>query len=223
MKFIKIASNSFKCILSRQDFEDYNLTIHDFIVQDSDKIKSFITDICQRAEEETGIHLDGHIMSIQMAPQPDQTTVLTISTRNDMDELFGDLKKDLQNRMPDAGHLIQADESESAETTDNTENKEHDKASVYAFANYRAFEEFAAACGKTWGIINSLRKADDGRFLLVIKKGRASQQKYKAFCLKLLDYAECLHGSGTLFFNEQMEHSRVFIRENAVNKVRKYL
>jgi hypothetical protein len=55
--------------------------MHDFIAQDSEKIKSFITDICQKAEEETGIHLQGHVMSISMAQQPDQTTVLTVSAK----------------------------------------------------------------------------------------------------------------------------------------------
>ncbi|MGI5989157.1 MAG: adaptor protein MecA [Lachnospiraceae bacterium] len=220
MKFIKLASNSFKCILSKQDFEDYNLTIHDFVAQDSEKIKSFITDICQRAEAETGIHLDGQVMSIQMAMQPDHTTVLTISSRNDMDDLFGDLRRDLGKRGNASSGKKQTESGRkevkrpaSAET--NTR--------IYVFSSYGAFEKFAAANGNTWGIRNSLRKAEDGTYLFLISRGRASLEKYKAFRLRLLDFAEADHNTTKIHLDERMEHSKPFIEENAVNKVRKYL
>lgn len=219
MKFIKVASNSFKCVLDKRDFEDYNLTMHDFIAQDSEKIKSFITDICQKAEEETGIHLQGHVMSISMAQQPDQTTVLTVSAKNNVEDMFDDLKSDLEKRMGSAPKTRGANRPREMKRPASAETKTR----IYAFATLGDFEKFAQQNGKTWGIDNSLRKAEDGRYLLFVSRNRASEEKYKAFRLRLLDFAQADHNTTQVHQDELMEHSKPFIDGNAVNKVRKYL
>ncbi|MDD6789419.1 MAG: adaptor protein MecA, partial [Lachnospira sp.] len=139
--------------------------------------------------------------------------------RNNVDDMFDDLKKDLHKRMDTAARPreekkpLEMARPACAET----------KTRIYSFATLGDFERFAAQNGKTWGIDNSLRKAENGRYLLFVSRNRASEEKYKAFRLRLLDFAEADHNTTQVHLDELLEHSRPFLEGNAVNKVRKYL
>ncbi|MDO5382669.1 MAG: adaptor protein MecA [Eubacteriales bacterium] len=80
MEIRKIDDNKFQCLLYEEDLEENNITLDDFFKNDTRKIHSLLDVIMEEAEKSIGIVLDGGVMSLQLAPQPDHSILLTISS-----------------------------------------------------------------------------------------------------------------------------------------------
>lgn len=80
MEIRKIDDNKFQCLLYEEDLEENNITLDDFFKNDTEKIHSLLDVIMEEAEKSIGIVLDVGVMSLQLAPQPDHSILLTISS-----------------------------------------------------------------------------------------------------------------------------------------------
>ena len=80
MEFKKINDRRFQCRLDEEDLEDNNISLDDFFKNDTDKIHSLLEVIMEEAEKNIGITLSGEVMSLQLAPQPDHSILLTVSS-----------------------------------------------------------------------------------------------------------------------------------------------
>ena len=96
MEFRKIDDRKFQCLLDEEDLEDNNISLDDFFKNDTEKIHNLLDVVMEEAEKSIGVTLSGEIMSLQLAPQPDRSILLTVSSGKD----------DLSNMLRKAGESI---------------------------------------------------------------------------------------------------------------------
>lgn len=280
MRFKRIDERKFQCILDENDFEEYDLNITDIVGQHSEKIQTFFTDLIEQAREETGVDLDGQILTIQMQPGEDDSVILTFTGQHDAGEVMSAVREDLMRHIKNkktarpeeedkapqgpgatggtsdgkrkesraagrdltrdqaAGHRsrhtgkgpeekIRGEEQESEPTIrvgkDRIPARRVNDYRALTLSSFSMFEDFASAVGKTWGIENALYKSDEGSYILLFRRTRASAEKYALFMLRLLDYGTLEVRLNDVRISQIKEHSKVLIAQNAVNAVRKYL
>ena len=90
MEFKKINEDKFQCLLYEEDLEYNNITLDDFFRNDTEKIHNLLDVIMDEAHKNIGVDLGGGVMSLQLAPQPDHSILLTVSSGK---EDFGNMLK----------------------------------------------------------------------------------------------------------------------------------
>ena len=83
MEFRKIDDTKFQCLLYEEDLEDNNISLDDFFRNDTDKIHGLLDVVMEEAHREIGVEFNGGVMSLQLAPQPNHSLLLTVSSGND--------------------------------------------------------------------------------------------------------------------------------------------
>lgn len=249
MEFKKIDDTKFQCILYEEDLEDNNISLDDFFKNDTDKIHDLLDVVMEEAEKSIGITMNGGVMSLQLAPQPNHSILLTISSGKDN---FGRMLKQAGEQAMQAIESMGSnsiskedfeeltdnilgrkwnDTSDKKSTSKNSGNNNQDELqsnfikaniSVFKFASIENVEEFCMNCPKTWGIINSVyQDKADGSVYLILEKGRSSESKYKVFANMLMEYAE-FDSSKSERVAYIKEHFEVYIKANAINTIKKY-
>jgi len=249
MEFKKIDDQKFQCLLYEEDLEINNISLDDFFKNDTEKIHSLLDVVMEEAEKSIGMSLGGEVMSLQLAPQPNRSILLTISSGKD----------DLSNMLKKAGDTVakafakpqksnvikggSGDDLKSipfepfgdsidkfqtlkgAESGSTKKNSNILKAgfAVFAIQSFEDFEGLCAQSAKTWGISNTLYKDEkDGMYYLVLEKGRCAEEKYRGLLNVLMEYGEFDSAK-----DERVswidEHCRKILKKNAINTVKKYL
>lgn len=98
MEFKRIDDTKFQCLLDEDDLEDNNISLDDFFRNDTKKIHGLLDVILEEAQKSIGIMMDGGVMSLQLAPQPNHTILLTISSGHDE---FSDMIRNAGKMMTD--------------------------------------------------------------------------------------------------------------------------
>lgn len=83
MEFKKIDDNKFQCLLLEEDLEDNDITLDDFFRNDTDKIHGLLEVVMEEAAKNIDVDMAGGVMSLQLAPQPDRSILLTVSSGKD--------------------------------------------------------------------------------------------------------------------------------------------
>ena len=83
MEFKKIGDRKFQCRLNAEDLEDNNISLDDFFNNDAEKIHDLLEIIMEEAQKNIGVTLNGDVMSLQLAPLPDHSILLTVSSGKD--------------------------------------------------------------------------------------------------------------------------------------------
>lgn len=251
MKFKKIDESKFQCLLMEEDLEENNISLDDFFRNDTNKIHSLLDVIMQEAQKSIGVVMDKGVMSLQLAPQPNKSLLLTISTGT---EDFNDMLKQAGERasqvvsalMPDsdsniikngsdenmsavpfeAAKDIESESEKNGTANSGKKNKQNNviKAAtlVFEFESIEDIEEFCMICPKTWGINNSLYKdCRSTKLFLILEKGRCSNVKYKYYTELLIEYAKFI-ASGNQKVCYIHEHCEPYILKNAINTIKKY-
>lgn len=99
MEFKKIDDTKFQCLLYEEDLEDNNISIDDFFRNDTAKIHGLLDVVMEEAQKSIGVIMDGGVMSLQLAPQPNHSILLTISSGKDD---FGDMLRQAGERASQA-------------------------------------------------------------------------------------------------------------------------
>lgn len=248
MEFKKIDDTKFQCVLYEEDLEDNNISLDDFFRNDTEKIHGLLDVVMEEAQKSIGIRMDGGVMSLQLAPQPNHSILLTISSGK---ENFGRMLKQAGEQAMQAIESLGGSPMNKDDFEDLAENilgkgnsidqqgnligkksnkKNNDIQSNFIKANIAVFcfngvqdvEEFCEHCPRTWGIINSIYKDEtDGKMYLILEKGRSSEEKYKVFTNMLLEYAE-FDSSKPERAAYIKEHFNVYIKANAINIIKRY-
>lgn len=80
MEFKRINENTFECLLSKEDLEDFDITMEDFL-KDQDKTLDFMRKIIERSEEEIDFEPSSGMVSMQISPLPGDGLSLVFSNR----------------------------------------------------------------------------------------------------------------------------------------------
>lgn len=245
MEFKKINDKKFQCLLYEEDLEENNITLDDFFRNDTEKIHSLLEVIMQEAEKSIGVMMTGAVMSLQLAPQPNHTLLLTVSTGS---EDFGNILKQAEEAAirslhekklnESMGNVIKKDTKEAESqvkvappdkdcrnhvfAVDSDGNAVGDDGAVCRFVNIEDLESFCTYCTKTWGIKNALYKdAQDNSMYLVMQRTRCSKTRFEQFINEMMEYGDFI-GYSENKLSYIYEHYELYIADNAVNLVKKY-
>lgn len=83
MKIKRISTDTVRCLITKDELEANGLSVSDFMVNDG-RCEEFIRKIVALAQQEVNFKVCGGPMSIQVAALPDNTVVLTLSEKQDM-------------------------------------------------------------------------------------------------------------------------------------------
>lgn len=243
MEFRKIDDTKFQCLLREEDLEENNISLDDFFRNDTDKIHSLLDVVMEEANREIGVMFNGGVMSLQLAPQPNHSLLLTVSSGNDD---FSDMLRQAGERAAkalsgfnkkstDSSNVIKGsdkDEDRSAKPFKPDEFKgqgdglyieESVEDSVIAhFPSMEVLEDFCRQSRRTWGISNHLyQDGSDKSVYLVIKRGRGSVTKFEQLSNDMAEFAdfESYTEERECFMKE---HYKLLIEDNAVNIIKKY-
>ena len=188
MEFKKINDRRFQCRLDEEDLEDNNISLDDFFKNDTDKIHSLLEVIMEEAEKNIGVTLSGEVMSLQLAPQPDHSILLTVSSgKEDLGNMLrkagesiskafskpekSNVIKNGEGTFKDApfetfGDSLDKFELPDAQTDELKKTGQKKKASnvikagcgVFRLESLNDFEEMCTVSSRTWGITNALYK-----------------------------------------------------------------
>ena len=224
MEFKKIGDRKFQCRLNAEDLEDNNISLDDFFNNDAEKIHDLLEIIMEEAQKNIGVTLNGDVMSLQLAPLPDHSILLTVSSGKDD---FGSMLKRVGESFDKLGLPVE-DQTESEKedvpnVKENTRKPITVNAGVFRIADFGDFEQLSQSSARTWGVTNALYKDEnENTYYLVLHKGRCSEEKYRRLLNLILEYGE---------FDSSKEERAAFIKEhysviignNAINVVKKYL
>lgn len=244
MEFRKIDDTKFQCLLYEEDLEDNNISLDDFFRNDTDKIHGLLDVVMEEAEREIGVAFNGGVMSLQLAPQPNHSLLLTVSSGKDD---FSDMLKQAGERAakaisefnnkktPGGSNIIKQTSDDSTakpfvpdelrskeDVLFNSDEESFEDCLVAHFASMDILESFCRQCRKTWGVNNCLyQDTVDKSLYLILKRGRCSTTKFDQMSNDMAEFADF-----SLFSKERecfmREHYKLLIEENAVNTIKKY-
>lgn len=243
MEFRKIDDTKFQCLLNEEDLEDNNISLDDFFRNDTDKIHGLLDVVMEEAEREIGVTFNGGVMSLQLAPQPNRSILLTVSSGKDD---FSDMLKQTGERVAKAMDYFSKKSAEKSNLIKDSSDKmsarpfepdelrskddvlfnsgeeSFEDCIIAHFDDMDALESFCGQCRKTWGVINQLyQDTKDKSMYLVLKRGRCSTTKFEQMCNDMSEFAEFqLYSTERECFMK--EHYKLLIDDNAVNTVKKY-
>ena len=209
-------------------------------------------------------------MSLQLAPQPDHSIVLTISAgRDDFNSMLKQAGTDIAKRIEDKLDKVykgientqtpdfkdfSEDVNDESNEDDNKEledledkdianvdetkvekseieknNKKSNKpfknrkfvTGIFVFDSLDNLEEMCNRINKTWGVINSLYK-NDGKYYLIVEKGKCNSEKYAHLLNVIIEHGK-IYGAGKERVAFIEEHFTPFIKDNAINRIKRYL
>lgn len=249
MKFTRLSDSAFECVLTREDCEDYSISMTDFVGGDTAKVKDFINDIIEQAEDEIDVHITGgEAMAMQMRAIGDEL-VIRISSESDFKSFLDEFKhlaetnpgaiigtgiaepgqgnipadadQTLDAALPFGMRMAKEATKKPAVAPDTAPGRNKKEQIIAAFATMEDVENFCANINKTWGIQNALYKGDDGVFYLALKRLRLKPEKFAAF-LEILSEFASLDLDGDKHLAYLNEHARVLLSANALNKIKEY-
>ena len=233
MEFKKINDRRFQCRLDEEDLEDNNISLDDFFKNDTDKIHSLLEVIMEEAEKNIGVTLSGEVMSLQLAPQPDHSILLTVSSgKEDLGNMLRKAGESISKAFskPEKSNVIKNGEGTFKDAPFETFGDSLDKFELpdaqtdelkKTGQKKKASNVIKAGCGVFR--LESLNDfEEDDTYYLVLEKGRCSEEKYRSLLNLLMEYS---------VFDSSKEERVAFIREhysvvigsNAINVVKKYM
>ncbi len=226
MEFKKIGDRKFQCRLNAEDLVDNNISLDDFFNNDTEKIHDLLEVIMEEAQRNIGVTLNGDVMSLQLAPLPDHSILLTVSSGKDD---FGSMLKRVGESFDKLGLPVEDKTDSESEKEAAPKDKVNTKkpvtvnTGVFRIADFGDFEQLCQSSARTWGVTNALYKDEsENTYYLVLHKGRCSEEKYRSLLNLIMEYGE---------FDSSKEERAAFIKEhysviignNAINVVKKYM
>ena len=131
MEFRKINENTFQCLLTKEDMEDYDITMEDFL-RDHDKTMEFMHQIIERSEEEIDFDISGGgVMSMQISPLPDDGLSLVFTNKQPLSgmDILSNLRDMIKahvegmtdEEIDDAAEAIGTSDEDAAEGEEDTD------------------------------------------------------------------------------------------------------
>lgn len=213
MQIDKINDDSFKCILSKEDLEDRDLSLDDF-VKNSDKVQELIHEVMEIAHEEFGFVANNDSVALRLMPLPDGQLklVFTGSPESYLGSFFSELFK--ASGMPDP-EMFRGKEVKSKQK-EQTEEKTPE-CLVIGFRELDSLSDFAKRIiSYSKRICADLYKSkEEFPYVLILGKKLVSKKNYEHIQNVVGDYGELL-GTDELVASHVRELCELMIEKRAV-------
>lgn len=224
MIFKKLDDNTVRCILSQEDMEERGLKVEDFFA-DKDKTRLFLEDIVKLAQEEVGYEISSEMLAMQVMPLPHNGLAITFSDKSDhnIQDMIGQIKSLLEDTHGGVLQSLEDDDivfdgvlKEAEEIDEKKTKPKKGFTRVFRFNSLDLVEQFCMTLPEEVNIKSQLYKDEtEGKYYLVILKGRLSVKRLEAFCLIAPEYGT-LVSKKDIFAKHCEEHFRCMIVKNAV-------
>lgn len=97
MKFRRIDDTTVRCIVSKEDMQEYGIVLEDFF-KNKGKIHDFLHVVVEKAEEEVGYEPKDGMLSMQIMPLSQSTIAITFSETANGD--YEDIVKNIKENLP---------------------------------------------------------------------------------------------------------------------------
>ena len=230
MKFKKISDTSFEWTLTREEMDEFDISIEDF-VSEKGKAMEFMRKLFEMSMSEMNIEINGSgVISAQVMPTEDDGMRLIMSTADPTNSLdFLRFLKDmilakmgtsveklgLPNKdrdKPPTPEEVRQEIDKIFEDEDKPKKGRKSssidvKTRLYSFENLKAFEQFALSQPVKEGFKNSLMYDEkENRYYLAIDKGNLGTLEYARLCESLIEFG---------FFETDDERRIAFLSEHA--------
>ncbi|MEE0523612.1 MAG: adaptor protein MecA, partial [Lachnospira sp.] len=182
MEFKKIDDKKFQCLLFEEDLEENNISLDDFFRNDTEKIHGLLDVVMEEARKEIGIAPSGEMISLQLAPQPNNSLLLTVSSGGDdisdmLRQAGKRAAKALSSMSPKENNIIKNSDDKRKKKVKEAEfesvaGKDGDEffaidceggfvdseLAICRFSEWAEFERFCSQSRRTWGVHNTLYK-----------------------------------------------------------------
>lgn len=94
MKFRRIDEDTVRCIVSKEDMQEFGIVLEDFFKNKS-KIHDFLHEVVERAEQEVGYEPKEGLLSMQIMPISQNSIVITFTEKEDggYDDMINNIKE----------------------------------------------------------------------------------------------------------------------------------
>lgn len=253
MEFRKIDDRKFQCLLDETDLEDNNISLDDFFKNDTEKIHNLLDVVMEEAEKTIGVTLSGEVMSLQLAPQPDRTILLTVSSgKEDLSNMLRKAGESVSRALskPEKSNIIKngadnikdvpfetfgdsldkfqlSEEEQQQLKKGRTQTEENSvvKAgvSIFRLGSFDDFEDMCMQSQKTWGVSNALYCNEKDDTYYLVLQKGRCSQEKYAGLLNLLMEYGDFDSSKEERAAFIKEHYRAVIDGNAINVIKKYI
>lgn len=125
MKFRRIDEDTVRCIVSKEDMQEYGIVLEDFF-KNKGKVHDFLHEIVERAEQEIGYEPKEGLLSMQIIPISQNTISITFSEQgsDDYEDIMNAFRNSVGDLIDEGGNFSQALDEESDEYIEDEETEE---------------------------------------------------------------------------------------------------
>ena len=130
MKFRRINDDTVRCIVSKEDMQEYGIALEDFF-KNKGKIHDFLHEVVERAEQEVGYEPKEGLLSMQIIPISQNTISITFTEQGngDYNDMIEGLKESVSEMLEDEETLtideMSEEDEEDNDATDETIEENH--------------------------------------------------------------------------------------------------
>lgn len=240
MKFRRIDEDTVRCIVSKEDMQEYGIVLEDFF-KNKGKVHDFLHEIVERAEQEIGYEPKEGLLSMQIIPISQNTISITFSEQGgeDYEDIVNAFKNSVGDILDEGGNFTQALDEDSDEYIEDTESEEEidfgDSLgsqivgmddSVRIMIAMRDLDKMAEFCrilniGKT--VKSELYRLNSkGIYCLIIDKDRISSEVMKHILLLAVEYTSNITDEEKII-SYVRDHGEIIIEKSAYRILKKYV
>ncbi|MBQ5445172.1 MAG: adaptor protein MecA [Lachnospiraceae bacterium] len=205
MKFQRIDEDTIRCIINKQDMQEYGIKLEDFF-KDKSKVHDFLHDLVERAQEEVGYTPKNGMLSMQIMPISQNIISITFSEKDNGN--YSDMLDSIKNGLEgvfEEGDLMSPDEDEPDNLLADMDSKDEVNSSsgkfgmldseivVIGMDDIDKMADFCRALNINKTVTSELIYLDSQElFFLIIEKNRLSMADMKQILILAIEYTSII-------------------------------
>lgn len=236
MKFRRIDEDTIRCIVSKEDMQEYGIVLEDFF-KNKGKIHDFLHEIVERAEQEVGYEPKEGLLSMQIIPISQNTISITFSEQgsDNYEEIMSNFRNSVGDLLEEENLMPQMIEEEDSEedVEEEIEFNDHISEQVTGMDNSATVMIAMNSLGKMAEFcrmlnINRTVKSELYRleskdlYCLIVNKDRMSAGIMKHILLLAVEYTSNITDEAKII-SYIREHGELIIDKGAYRILKKYV
>lgn len=239
MKFRRIDEDTVRCIVSKEDMQEYGIVLEDFF-NNKGKIHDFLHEIVERAEQEIGYEPKEGLLSMQIIPISQNTISITFSEQvsDDYEDIMNAFKNSVGDLLEEGDNYSQVIDEDSDEYIEEAEEEDIDfganvssqiagiDSSLTIMIGLNSLERMAEFC-RVLNIERTVKSElyrlnNKGLYCLIIDKDRMSVETMKYILLLAVEYTSNITDEEKII-SYVRDHGEVIIEKGAYRILKKYV